>query len=777
MEGGAARKVEAVRVGLRKRLFSTTSQGSEGRKYAMDDAEGGGAGSGCSGGTEASLEMLDHVDAISDLTAAGPTEGLPEGTSVNAVVKMKLNTFLRDGASKAILLHKLGRVVKDGNVLLAEGYAFANFHVLRLLDEDKAVPVIDRSFYYRCLLAVSDSRCRADTLGEDFKSSMEAFDRLRPEATPTAPTSAAAAAETRRTTCFHTNPFQRSKVKVDEYNQLLASLSIQMATMATNHLLVNLNRRLERYLGWKHPSIKRFHRAIVRAVLETPDADVEKIMLASSTYKKAPKKTRVPKRRVCKTPEDLRRMEKQEKVQERWETNAAREATQREAAASVASAIRQLMPLKNRLKFASRAHQSLRLYHWLLKETESAMDAHAAAVLEKEANGEQLKPAQRCFKGRLFNLLPMKGGFTTSSIPVSSMFFLRILQSTKLSKHTGDGRDEDQRAIWNKFFCLKLVETSNRKFAESITTDGYAVSALVSCTLNMDVTRGKNDSSIEEVRAAIQKCKATVRYGGVDPGFTDVVTCSFNDGTCKSYSSSRYYEESRVKYSLRKTAKFNLVNKATTDTLLAAGRSQTASVEKLEKHLRAYLQVVDELLTDRMTQKYRKMRFLRHVSKQKAVEQIVDMLVGKKKKGLTVIGFGNWSGGTQSNVSRKHAGPIQMIKDKIGRRQNAVIIPVDERNTSRLDSNTWQPLVNMKANTTKRMRDGKMVTMQNQKVHKVLHCKPSDAEGVFNSRQTTWNRDVNASRNILMLLRMHIKGYERPEPFCLPARVRKQPTS
>ncbi len=101
--------------------------------------------------------------------------------------------------------------------------------------------------------------------------------------------------------------------------------------------------------------------------------------------------------------------------------------------------------------------------------------------------------------------------------------------------------------------------------------------------------------------------------------------------------------------------------------------------------------------------KYRKLRFLRHVSKQAAVQEIVDLLVGDRKdKTLTVIGFGNWSGGSQSPISRKHAGPTQMIKDQIGRRPNAVIC--QSTSTNRRCCNTWLPLTNMRAKETIRKK-------------------------------------------------------------------------
>ena len=111
-----------------------------------------------------------------------------------------------------------------------------------------------------------------------------------------------------------------------------------------------------------------------------------------------------------------------------------------------------------------------------------------------------------------------------------------------------------------------------------------------------------------------------------------------------------------------------------------------------------------------------------------------------------------------------------MIKDKIGKRMNAEIRPVDEYKTSQLDSNTLGPLVNMRATSIVRKRDGSKVVRLNNKVHKVLHCKPSDNCKLSACKETTWNRDVNASRNILNLFLKELNGTERPAAFCRPVK-------
>jgi hypothetical protein len=76
----------------------------------------------------------------------------------------------------------------------------------------------------------------------------------------------------------------------------------------------------------------------------------------------------------------------------------------------------------------------------------------------------------------------------------------------------------------------------------------------------------------------------------------------------------------------------------------------------------------------------------------------------------------------------------------------------------------------MKADSVRlsRTKEGETIRkeVKNNKVHKVLHCRNSvGVEPVLARCGATWNRDVNASKNILFLLELWIMGDERPPMF------------
>jgi hypothetical protein len=719
---------------------------------------------------------------------------------------MKLNTFLKD--CKSPLKSKLNKAVIDGNQLLGEAYAFANYHVCRLNSEEQPIPQVDRNFYYRCLLAVGNSKCRADTLGEDFKTSIQGFDSLRPDdnvsnipsvidhepitctvPVPCVPDSALVSAKPIKvrknarskasvaspiapsaSTPYSCNPLNKRKVDATN-SQLLADLSISMATMASNHLWMNLSSRVTQYLGWKYPQVKRFHKAIVRSLILFPNESVPKLIEAAAIFGKKKKPVADPEPQTPDGTPVKRQRKPKVKKSDAEVAQEVRDAKRREdegilkaQAVQIATTLRGIMQLPSSQQFASRAHLTLPLYRFLLKET---IEGKAAHDLHEKTLPEGSR--KKRFGGRLFDLLPTKNGFTTSYIPISSMFLASILKAAKLEKFEGDGRNLNARTeLWDKHFNLKEVETrENMKFGDRMMTDGYAVSVLVSCKVRIDSGRGKKDVGIEEMREIMESATpgTKVRFCGVDPGFTDVVTAAFDDRTSKSYSSARYYDKAKINHSMRRTTVMNEKTKEYTDRIRASGGSRTTDLERMSEYLRSYLGMFRQLLEDRHCQEYRKLRFLRYIQKQHAVREIVDMLVGKEEPGvLTLVGFGDWSGGNKSPISRKHSGPIQKIKEEIGKRKNAAIKPVDEFRSSQLDSNTFTRLVNMRATSVKKQKDGTLKVSKNVKVHKVLHCKPSD-KGSQTFRETTWNRDVNASRNILMLFKLEMDGKPRHAAF------------
>ena len=303
-------------------------------------------------------------DAIDDMPENNSVIEDEENNTANSAIKMKLTQFCKNEN----LRKKLDSIVLIMNQLVAEAYVFANFHVMRLLNREDTLPIVaSRDFYYRCLLATSKNNCRNGTLGQEIEESKTAFDMLRSHG---------------------------EKIDIRPYNQIVASLSITMATMASNHLIMNLSGRLQKFLKWKYPEIKKFHKHICSAVVDFPQKSID------SFFTKFPSSEKVDK------------------------------------AKEIGMLLRNEGGLKYKPKFTTKAHLTLPLYYKFLKETE-----------EKNTKLIAIEGKQKL---KMFTLLPIKAGFTISNIPISSMAFMAILKNMNLVKFTGDGRLENHRQYWSK---------------------------------------------------------------------------------------------------------------------------------------------------------------------------------------------------------------------------------------------------------------------------------------------------------------------------------------
>ncbi|PNG99503.1 hypothetical protein TSOC_014715 [Tetrabaena socialis] len=538
------------------------------------------------------------------------------------VVKMKLNSFCKDSPQ---LRSQIQVLVLNMNRLLGEAYAFATFHILHMhLHDCDTYPTIDRNFFYRCLVAVSTNNSRPDTLGIDLVASRDVYSALRPLQGPGS-----------------------KPVNTVGYAQVLADLSIVMATMAGNHLWENLEKRIFNYLKMKYPGQLMgtpLRRKVVEALVRKPLASTADLFQLSPSV-----------------PPD----------------SAAAERLRR--ARVVADELRVLMPLPNGDHDRTRAHLTLPLYIKMLLEIEEARAAAAAAAAdlsEAKTTRGRVSPGTK-----LFTLLPQKAGFTISHIPISSMTMMDLLKRTGLSSHKHDGRHEDSGALWRKHFAVNRVETRRR-----------------------------------------------------------------------------YYERSKINLSNRRTRKWNAETQGLVEGLPSA---RTASIEEYAGFVQRYLVVLPELLQHRAAKGYRNMRFLRYVHRQESIHEICEV-IAPREGGLTVVGFGDWRGVGTTPIRRRCSGPLQDIKKHLQKQAHVRLVIIDEYLTSRGCHGCLNRLTNMRAAPHSHGPGKDRMQGATAQVHKVLHCRPSSQAAARSCCGTTWNRDVNASKNILMLTMLRLKGYQRP---------------
>ena len=253
--------------------------------------------------------------------------------TVPSSVKMKLATF----CSSKLVMARLQTTVMTGNIVLGEAYAFANFHLRRLRYAGIVeLPAIDEKFFWRSIMAVTINRHVQKLFTPEWLTSIQEYDALRP----------------------------KGDTKADiggNFNAVACSLRIVMRTAAVNHLWLNLDKRVGRFVAWQWPDLKRC---------------AKKVQMAVTVFNKKP-------------------------TEEVFPGNTPKAVLGRE----IISQLRLLLPDISR--FDNRAHKTLGMYFYILEKTEEELERRKELMVEN--------PNQKMKKinGRVvFDILPMKSNYT-----------------------------------------------------------------------------------------------------------------------------------------------------------------------------------------------------------------------------------------------------------------------------------------------------------------------------------------------------------------------------
>ena len=645
-----------------------------------------------------------------------------ENLSTNCVkiIKMKLNSFLKDHC-RGVLHSHINRYVLLGNRILGEAYALANFHVLRIL-------TLNKDDLLSCFPA--GKSMTHDEIGRVLPSLDKKFFYTCLVACSSCKVRENTLGESlsQSVKIFDSKRYGCSSEKPDFFGmtQILSDLSITMATMTTNHIQMNIGNRITEYVKANYGNdLKGFIPAIVRSLTSDIKITLEKIFPTSQQNQRSHK------------------------------------------AKEIANYLRSFIPQGFNIKFSSHTHKLLPLYYVLLDSIERKRNEKCQEIKDREENDNgkiyDAKSKIRTRLPRTFNLLPIKNSFTLGYIPFSNMTVLGILKKLKIEDFKYDGRflsKEEVKNMWGRSFNLNTVETRNTLFDCRILSDGYGVS------IQMEGTT--SDSSIRSNQN--QKDETILNFGrrvSVDPGITDVVTTTDSNGVSQSFSSAKYYEHAGFNYSERRTQMWNDETGSETKSIPT---SKTAKMNDYSRYVESYMQHLPGLLRHRASNGYRQMRFLRYTKRQKAIREICDFIAHPGE--MSVVGFGDWNGGARSCISRRTSGPLKEIKQMLQESPHVKYHGIDEFRTSQTCCACHNRLTNMRAYTTRvrRKRDNGGLLQEEKvtslgKVHKVLHCT-SGKLGDSLSCGMTWDRDVNASRNIMELLMFEIAGKERPKVFC-----------
>ena len=183
----------------------------------------------------------------------------------------------------------------------------------------------------------------------------------------------------------------------------------------------------------------------------------------------------------------------------------------------------------------------------------------------------------------------------------------------------------------------------------------------------------------------------------------------------------------------------------------------TSSVEKYTDNLKEILKIVPKMFEEYKAEFYRKLKFSGYIDKQKTYDKLCKRVNGDEKgrevEGKTLVGWGN--GGTNRKGLKGSKMPCKGFKKEVERQCSRVYLEeVDEYLTTKMCSKcgcetqgvkVWKEIMDSKGDKS----------VKKVEIYGLRRCKN-------NGCRITWNRDVNASRNILKILLCSLRGEERP---------------
>lgn len=186
---------------------------------------------------------------------------------------------------------------------------------------------------------------------------------------------------------------------------------------------------------------------------------------------------------------------------------------------------------------------------------------------------------------------------------------------------------------------------------------------------------------------------------------------------------------------------------------------KTSNLAVLHKHVTFVLPVMEALMQWHMTKPFRKLKLRRYIYSKRVLNEVCDRLTRKAGR-KTLIGFGDWSNKDSAGIIKKcPAGPVKRLESALKHRCR--VLEVDEFRTSKLHHACGGCLRHQYSHVHERKSPQKKggEVKRNAKVHSVLFC-PNKSCGM------AMNRDENAARNILELLKLQVSNLERPGCFC-----------
>ena len=361
---------------------------------------------------------------------------------------------------------------------------------------------------------------------------------------------------------------------------------------------------------------------------------------------------------------------------------------------------------------------------------------------------------------KLFHAFPLRSSIKPCYITLDTSILINLFETEDKAQLLSNVT-KVQEKIWAKYFLTenKIFKQKNFFFYHMIKTDGVGASILF---LRKDLVFEKiipspkeiDELYIDEIPITDEiKSKKVV---GIDPNKGDIIYCIDENRTTFRYTAN----QRRFEIGSKKYAKYLWQEKQIVmpqgytiqacERVLAKHSGKTCDFEKYKEYITYKTEINNRLYQFYHNNKSRKFRFNRYINTQRSEANMINNF--RKKYGEhsdVIIAFGDHE---QKKQMKHHEPTKDKGMRKLFRKHGYQVYLVDEFRTScRCNKCGSEVEKFMERPSPRPWKKGEM-----RLVHGLIRCKNVKCN-------IKWNRDYNASLNILEIARNAIEGKERPE--------------
>lgn len=421
---------------------------------------------------------------------------------------------------------------------------------------------------------------------------------------------------------------------------------------------------------------------------------------------------------------------------------------------------------------------------WQLFPVLRAMCADACAQRAAcEAHGQRsprkmLKPA---------TMTPLCG-FTTGHVQLDTAALAQVLRGVPTvaprPATTATTAPSEKDALWQRWFDVGAVTTATREFGHYIYTDGVAVAArfmivgrddeakeadglCVSTTAQADQALASVTKQLDADAAAVNlpdiHNASACRVLGIDPGIRNPISCVLYDPDAApgaksegfGVSSREWRTMAGIKSASRRRGVWLDAAPDVAASIAATPSTKVATTAAFCEHVAHVLRDLELTRAFYGSVRWRNERFKSYGKSLAAMEAVLARVAPKGV--VTVAAFG--AAGFSHALRGNPASPYGRIEKGLRKREDCYVVKIGECNTSQKASCCHRQLQPVKGERVIRGVLRRGIEIYGIKVCK--HCV------------TTWDRDLNAARNILAIFLALRGGRPRPQAFVpRPARRR-----